>query len=199
MRVSHAGFAARGFAFETAPERFVELELEPLCAEFGRLHGVVLTHAGAPAEEHTFVVWGRDGTRCAADGSFELPLRHDPGDAPIVVRAHGATESRTAPAWEHVRSRRAIELRQGPPLEGLVGWIRRADGASELKGSVVELHRDAARGQPLARTRVDANGRYEFGGLERGEYWVRAESAGLAASVGPVPSGGRAPELIISR
>mgnify|MGYP001256344118 CR=1 FL=1 len=199
VRVSQSGCVARSFEFAAAPERFVELELEPLGAEFGRLRGLVLTHAGAPADQQTSVVWGRDGVRCNADGTFELALRHDPGDAPIVVRARGMSEAQVPPAWDHVRSGEPLELRQGPPFEDLVGWIRAADEASELKGCVVELRRQAPDGAPLARTRADANGRYEFRGLERGEYWVRAESGPASASVGPIPSGGRAPELFISR
>ncbi len=199
VRVSCAGFSARSFELDSAPEHGVELELEPLRADFGVLRGMVLTHVGAPADEHTSVVWGRAGTRCRSDGSFELALRFDPGDAPIVVSARGASPVCTRPAWEHVSSGLALELRAGPPLEGLVGWIRDSDGASELKGLVVELHRETPAGAPLARVRSDAAGRYEFRGLEHGEYWVRAVRGGASASAGPISSGGRAPELVISR
>lgn len=199
VRVSAADFASRGVQLEAAPERWLELELEPLGADFGHLRGVVLTHAGERADERTWVVWGSNGVRCLADGSFELALRHDPGEAPILVRADGVAPSHSAPAWEAVRSQRAVELRLGPPLELLVGWIRSVDESRELKGCVIELHASAPFTAPLARTRADANGRYEFRGLERGEYWVRAAWGDFEVSAGPIPSGGRAPELVISR
>jgi len=197
LRASSRGFTPRAVELDLARLDGLAIELLPVPDTFGVLRGRIVRANGEAASSEASVTWGSNSVRANADGSFELALAIDPSGAPIEVRERGSTSASWPARLENLTSA-PVELALGPPLEALHGRIAVSDGA-RLKGCVVRLYRDADRTRLAKTTRVDAFGRYAFEGLEPGEYWLTANAEDVEASLGPIPSGRRADDWLISR
>jgi hypothetical protein len=189
LKASHEGFEALSQPLDGAPREPVSVELKALRARFGVVRGEVRRCDGTPADHSVYVTWGANGTRTDRGGRFELPLGDDPGADALRVNARGHVEREVRLALAQATAGPLV-LTLGPALEPLRGQLSREAlqapaevSKSAPKSCWVELYHDEHALAALARTRVGADGRFEFKDLVPGEYWLVAR-----------PAQGRAPD-----
>jgi hypothetical protein len=202
LKVSHEGYEPLVHALDLASREPVTVELTALRARFGVVHGEVRRFDGSRADQGVYVTWGANGARTDRGGRFELLLRDDPSSEALRVFApgHGEREVRLALAQATAGP---LVLTLGPALEPLRGQLSRETletRASVPKSLWVELYRDERAAASLARTRVGADGRFEFKGLLPGEYWLLARPAEgpTLERCGPFPTGRPSVEASLS-
>jgi carboxypeptidase family protein len=137
-----------------------------------RAHIFLFPAAAEASPEARALNEGRWITRTGSDGAFEI--RGVPaGDARIRARL----EARHSDVTLKVRIPDAHELLLDlrVPSGRVEGRVRRAADLAPLSEVSLELSRGEGRGDPIAWSRTDGEGRYAFGDLEPGTYAVAAD------------------------